>query len=71
MANMDLKTGNKLEGQRPGPVVSMPMGEAGSGLCDGALGWFSWTAISLPSLVCVSKRGRAEGGTTSRLFWNS
>lgn len=36
----------------------MPMGAAGSGLCDGE----PWTAISLSSLVCVSKRGRRRRG---------
>lgn len=79
MASMDLKTGNKVEGARPGPpFVSMPMGvvEAAFGFVRrgslGPWGWFSWTAISLSGLVCVSKRGRRRGGgTTSRLFSNS
>lgn len=62
MASMDLKTGNKVEGQGQAPNVSMPMGGDKMEqvrLCATGL----WTAISLAGLglVCVSKRGRADG----------
>lgn len=78
MASMDLKTGNKVEGARPGPpFVSMPTGwwkqvrVCATGLLGslGPWGWFSWTAISLASLVCVSKRvRRREGGPLRDYF---
>lgn len=69
MASMDLKTGNKLEGQGQAPFVSQcRRGKEresegsifGSAVCDGAL--VGLLDCNLASLVCVTKRGRADGG---------
>lgn len=63
MASMDLKTGNKVEGQ--GQAPSSPQCRRGkveeqcSAVCDGA--FLDCNLVRLASLVCVSKRGRADG----------
>lgn len=78
MASMDLKTGNKLEGQRPGQArprrLLMPMGEREGARSVRATVELLWDH-ELQSRSQVSfayrKRGRAEGGGgwRGRLFF--